>query len=186
MGDSPEFRFQWGRPWVVDVVVDWMNEYIQPHMRIFEWGSGGSTIWFAERAEIVHTVEHQPEWASALRALNLPNVVVHEVPAIYPDFVEYAAAIDHLGQFDLILIDGADGYDLGYVGSRDACAKRAIDHLVPGGAIILDNAGSASNIPAAVTIRARYPDRRPHIGVVLDPPGYREEKTETSVFVSPS
>jgi predicted O-methyltransferase YrrM len=160
-----------------------MDAYLQPHMKVFEWGGGGSSVWFSKRASKVVTIEHQHDWAEALIALGRLNMVVLEIPAVYPDFEAYAAGIDNKGLFDLILIDGADGYDLGYVGSRIACAKRAIDHVKPGGVIVIDNAGSASNIEAANIVERKYPDRRKHIGIVLEPKGRSEEKTETSIFV---
>lgn len=193
MPDSPESRFAWGFPWIVERAVDFIEAYLQPTgppprppMRVFEWGSGGSTTWFAERVDVVHTTEHRPEWASALRALGLQNVVVHEVPSVYPHFGEYASAIDDTGMFDVILIDGDDGYDLGYAGSRRACAQHAIDHAKPGGLVILDNAGSASNIEAATMLEGALHNRIRFVDIILDIPDRSIEKTETSVFVVPS
>jgi len=139
--DSPESRYGWAHPWIVADAAAWLEDFIRPNHRVFEWGSGGSTTWFAARAAEIITVEHDHAWASVLRSLGLPNVTVLERPDDYPAFSQYAGAIIGEGMFDIILIDGADGYDLGMVGSRFACAALASQHIAAGGVIVLDNAG---------------------------------------------
>lgn len=189
--DNPFTRYEWAHPWIVKEAIDFLDGYVQPWMRVFEWGSGGSTTWFASRARHVTTVEHQMLWAHALMMHcrgneKIKNIDVLHVEAVYPDFEEYAKAIEHEGMFDIIMIDGADGYDTGLRGSRPACARLAVEHIVHGGLIVLDNAGSASNIEAADIITAKFPDRRKYIGYVLEPPEHpRNDQTETSVFVCP-
>lgn len=46
------------------------------------------------------------------------------------NFREYASAIDRLGLFDLILVDGM---------ARASCLKHAVSHVKPGGVLVLDN-----------------------------------------------
>ncbi|MCM0620070.1 class I SAM-dependent methyltransferase [Nocardioides bruguierae] len=114
--------------------------------RVFEWGSGASTLWLAERAGEVHSVEHDAGWAQVL-APRLPgNVdlrVVAPVPSSSPrvssakpghaglDFSAYVSAIDDVeGELDLVVIDGR---------AREACLARALERLAPDGLVVFDN-----------------------------------------------
>lgn len=39
-----------------------LDEYITKDMRVFEWGSGASTLFFAQRCAVLISVEHGAEW----------------------------------------------------------------------------------------------------------------------------
>lgn len=69
------------RPWFTLALVDWLDAYIQPHMNIFEWGSGGSTLFYARRAQRVISIEHEEAWyhrvSDAVRARGLTNIDLH-------------------------------------------------------------------------------------------------------------
>lgn len=117
-----------------------------PGARVFEWGSGASTLWLAARAGEVHSVEHHAGWAEVLT----PRLPAHvelrvvapvatptpAVPSAKPghadlDFSAYVATIDDVpGDFDVVVIDGR---------AREACLARAVDRLAPGGVIVFDN-----------------------------------------------
>ncbi|MFV0308504.1 MAG: class I SAM-dependent methyltransferase [Desertimonas sp.] len=144
-------------PWwtyaAIDEVEGWLGTRDTP-VRVFEWGSGASTIWLARRAGEVHSVEHHRGFGEHLaEALSdYPNVefdIVEPVPATDPvvpsakegqqglDFSDYVAGIDKTeGVFDLIVIDGR---------AREACLARAVDRVAADGIIVFDN-----------TRRARY------------------------------
>src|SRR5262249_9447946 len=36
-----------GIPWVNYQALEWLSRIVNPRMRVFEWGSGGSTVFFA-------------------------------------------------------------------------------------------------------------------------------------------
>jgi hypothetical protein len=118
----------------------------RPDARVFEWGSGASTLWLAARAGSVHSVEHDAGWAEAL-APRLPSnvdlTVVAPAPTPRPvigsakpghaglEFASYVAAIEDVdGTFDVIVIDGR---------AREACLERAVGRLAPDGVIVFDN-----------------------------------------------
>lgn len=132
---------------------DWLESYLRPEMRVFEWGSGCSTIYFAHRAGKVVSVEHDPAWysavAEALLQHNLRNVtlVLCEPDKASPDgemyrsideryaglqFLHYAQAIDSCpdNSLDLVSVDGR---------ARPACIMHAVAKLRPGGFLLLDN-----------------------------------------------
>jgi hypothetical protein len=95
--------------------VAFLGSKLRPSDRVFEWGSGASTRWFAGRVARVTTVEHQLEWARALLADIPPNVSLLYVPPSGPwvdtgddgngitfrDYVQVTA-----GRQDVFLIDG--------------------------------------------------------------------------------
>ncbi|MBV9821875.1 MAG: class I SAM-dependent methyltransferase [Actinobacteria bacterium] len=170
-------------PWwtyrAIDVVEAWLAAHPHP-VRVFEYGSGASTLWLAKRAEEVHSVEHHREFGEQLRGslAPLPNVdfrIVEPVPSSTPvvgshkegaaglDFADYVAAIDDVpGAFDLIVIDGR---------AREACLERARPRLAPGGMIVFDNtrrrryqeaiaaSGLAERRLAGLTPTLPYPDQ---------------------------
>ncbi|GAA5123358.1 hypothetical protein GCM10023339_43090 [Alloalcanivorax gelatiniphagus] len=125
-------------------VATWLGEH--PGARVFEWGSGASTLWLAARAGEVHSVEHHAGWAEVLAPRLPANVVLRVVepvatpapvvPSAKPghgglDFADYVAAIDDVpGTFDVVVIDGR---------AREACLERAVDRLASGGLIVFDN-----------------------------------------------
>jgi hypothetical protein len=58
------------QPWIPFEAENWLQLYLKPQMKVFEYGSGGSTIFFAERVAEVFTVEHDKKWHSLVsRAL---------------------------------------------------------------------------------------------------------------------
>ena len=138
-------------PWwtyrAIDVVDAWLSAHPHP-VRVFEYGTGASTLWLAQRADEVHSVEHDRAFADyfspALAAH--PNVELHIVEAVRSanpiitsakegqaglDFADYVATIDKIGgTFALIVIDGR---------AREACLTAALPRLEPGGIIVLDN-----------------------------------------------
>jgi hypothetical protein len=142
-------------PWwtyrAIDVVDSWLAA--RPHpIRVFEYGSGASTLWLARRADDVHSVEHHVGFAEHIRPTleKHPNIDFHVVEAVKSsspavptakeghaglDFADYVATIDKVGgSFDLIVIDGR---------AREACLVAALPRLAPDGIIVYDNSRRA-------------------------------------------
>ncbi len=127
-----------------DRVAAWLRDH--PGARVFEWGSGASTLWLAARSGSVHSVEHHAGWAGVLaprlpgnvelRVVEAVTTASPVVPSAKPghgglDFADYVAAIDDVpGEFDVVVIDGR---------AREACLARAVPRLAPGGIIVFDN-----------------------------------------------
>lgn len=135
-------------PWWTFESTDQVEWFLKgrPDARVFEWGSGASTVWLSKRAGQVHPVEHDIAWASTMHGVLTENValtVVEPVPGAGGvtsttggseglDFTDYVAATDATtGNFDLVVIDGR---------AREACLLRVLDRLAPGGLIAFDNA----------------------------------------------
>lgn len=145
-------------PWLTFACLRWLESHVRSDMDVFEWGSGGSTLYFAPRVRSLVSVEHDQDWHATvdawLRRRGISHVrLVLQPPedagatpreqatrlfqssdAAYRDklFVGYVKAIDAYPQrsFDLILIDGR---------SRVGCLAHALDKVKAGGAIVFDN-----------------------------------------------
>ncbi len=141
-------------PWVTYPALAWLDRAVTPDMRVFEFGSGGSTLYFAERTAEVFSVEHDPEWhaavCAALAEAQLKNCQLRLIeatparpgapdlytaerkPALGTRFESYARAIDAHPEaaFDLVIVDGW---------ARLACIQHALPKIKPGGYLLLDN-----------------------------------------------
>lgn len=148
------------RPWITFDAIEFLNGYLEPSHRVFEYGGGGSTLFFLERCQSLITVEHDKSWFDLLKqrvggnfcdkweshliqadAGDLCGTPDKSDPLHYSsggfgnegiNFKRYACAIDKFenASFDAILIDGR---------SRPACIQHAIPKLRQGGLLILDN-----------------------------------------------
>lgn len=119
-------------PWLTAAMIDFLEGWLKPTDTVVEFGSGRSTLWFAERVKHVLSVEHEPGWhaevAGRLKDERVGNVTY--VLAQDPDL--YARAGDQpVERADLILVDGLN---------RDATALWALAKIRPGGVILVDNA----------------------------------------------
>jgi hypothetical protein len=141
-------------PWWTFAASDRIDDFLRsrPGSRVFEWGSGASTVWLAKRAATVVAVEHDQSWSEMVGRALPANARVQFVPpqpiAGQPhpvrsakagfenlDFAAYTEQIDvEGGHFDVIVIDGR---------ARETCLPRALDHLAPGGVIVFDNVDRA-------------------------------------------
>ncbi|HEY8545283.1 MAG TPA: class I SAM-dependent methyltransferase [Acidimicrobiales bacterium] len=145
-----------GLPWWTYGAIDEVDRFLAERKgkaRVFEFGAGASTLWLAERAGEVHSVEHDLSFVELLepKVKPLDNVHLRPVAAVAVeddgagaitsgrkgyeglDFTDYVAAIDAVGgPFDLVIVDGR---------ARDACLRAAVRHLADDGVILFDNAG---------------------------------------------
>ncbi|EAQ04713.1 hypothetical protein OB2597_05505 [Pseudooceanicola batsensis HTCC2597] len=135
-------------PWWTFDAIDTVERFLagRPQARVFEWGSGASTLWLSRRAGEVISVEHDPEWSDmvARKLAGCAHVALRHVPAQAAGevasrkagfagqyFDDYVRAIrDVPGALDLIVIDGR---------AREVCLREAADRLAPGGMILLDD-----------------------------------------------
>jgi predicted O-methyltransferase YrrM len=145
------------RPFIPFTAIKWLERTLTSTMRVFEYGSGGSTLFFARKVRHVVSVEHDEPWYTlvidALSAAGLGNVELLLRPAGHsrqscPDrgriivsshgrwtdmsFENYVYAIDAIEDqtLDLVFVDGR---------ARSACTQRALQKIRPGGWLVLDD-----------------------------------------------
>lgn len=116
-------------PWVTYSFIDFIKERINKTQHIFEYGSGSSTLFYAERAATVTSVEHDKNWFE-----NVKNTSPANAEMIFCQLEtngEYAKKATLLNKkFDIIIVDGRD---------RVNCCKYSINALSPNGVLVLDD-----------------------------------------------
>jgi predicted O-methyltransferase YrrM len=157
---SGESTMSLGLPWMTYDAIDYIKGITSKEKNVFEWGSGGSTIFFASLCNQIISVEHNKEWIKILKEklkeLKYDNVLLNEIeaenidgfsklnPENADDFVskeiksaglsyeKYAKFINQYNNnyFDIIVVDGR---------VRNSCIKQAIPHIKKGGYLIVDN-----------------------------------------------
>jgi predicted O-methyltransferase YrrM len=174
-------------PWITYGAIRFLEGLMRPEMRVFEYGAGGSSLFFAARVKEGVSVEHDPGWAAAVRSAlseaghtNWTVELVEpgpETPAGEPSdpegyassdealvgrsFRAYAAAIEAHAppDFDLVIIDGR---------ARPSCFRHAWPRVKPGGWLLLDNAERAtyrrvhSELERLGWPRSSFPGPSPH------------------------
>jgi hypothetical protein len=115
-------------------------------MTVYEYGSGGSTLWFSARVARVVSIENDPAWydrvAVSLRLKCRTNVDLRLVATDLTS-VEGFLASDYPGALppeaaDIVVIDGSETE--GTHGKlRPICFRVAEDHVKTGGMIIVDD-----------------------------------------------
>jgi SAM-dependent methyltransferase len=67
-------------PWYTYPAQMMLGRVVQPHYRVFEYGCGNSSLWWTQRAAEVVSVDHDEQWAAAVRARAPSNLKVTARP----------------------------------------------------------------------------------------------------------
>ena len=115
-------------PWYTYPAIEFIENKINTNFRVFEYGSGNSSLWWSERVTQVISMESDANWFEYIKK-NMPsNVELY----LIEDDLEYASAInqyeDHY--FDVIIVDGIN---------RNQCAEFALSKVKDQGFLIFDN-----------------------------------------------
>ncbi|PRY77811.1 methyltransferase family protein [Yoonia maritima] len=141
-----------GVPWWTYRAIDQVDAFLleRPSAKVFEFGSGASTVWLARRSGSVVSIEHDKNWFDMMqsRICGNPSISLVHIPAdnalslnrlfhskkegyIGQSFEKYVNAIRKTGdRYDVIVIDGR---------ARAACLHIAKTSLADGGIIVFDN-----------------------------------------------
>jgi hypothetical protein len=115
-------------PWYTYACQSFLTKRVRPDFRVFEYGSGHSTLWWSQRVAHVTSVEHNPRWYERI-AKSAPRNVHYILKQKDDDYAPEAAR--HAPKFDVVVIDGHD---------RARCALYAPESLTDRGVVIWDNA----------------------------------------------
>lgn len=135
-------------PWWSLDAIRAADRHLSPEHEVFEWGSGGSTLYLARRAQKVTTVEQHPEWLEKVRTA-LKRTSLENVSLLFRDLdvsareafesCPYAQALD--AAQDVVVVDGEDAFGPDSRWSaRETCFRLAEKWVKkPGGLIIVDD-----------------------------------------------
>ena len=94
-------------PWLPYAVTRWLEQYLKPDMRVFEYGAGASTLFFASRVKELISAEHDAEWFNQLKELlQTKNPIRMALQNLSASQYSYAFAD---GQHHLFLIPPEEG-----------------------------------------------------------------------------
>jgi predicted O-methyltransferase YrrM len=132
-----------GLPWFSLSAIHFLDSFVAKPMSVFEYGSGGSTVYFARRATSIVSTEDNRNWLERVQT-ELSSLGLNNVELQYRAFdfhcCERFAESAYLhsipdGAFDIIVIDGTEEN----VPVRPACFYHAESRIKPGGIIIVDD-----------------------------------------------
>jgi hypothetical protein len=128
-------------PWYTYSAIEYLETLDVSECRVFEYGAGNSSLYWAARARTVTSVEDDMQWYERLRAGARPNQTL----LLAPERGAYVAAVGNEGvAYDVIVIDGSH---------RAECARVAIEHLAPGGLVVVDNSDWEAQRPCGESLR---------------------------------
>lgn len=131
--------FNKDKPWIAPKAIQWLAENLNKRMTGVEFGSGRSTVWYAQRLKSLVSIEDHQEWYNRVQE-DLQESGVDNISYLFKSSeidstgkTAYIDAIDNLdnNSVDFIVVDGK---------LRDVLALKAIDKLAPGGYLLLDDA----------------------------------------------
>lgn len=146
-------------PWMPFEAIEYLEQICLKNFKVFEFGTGGSSLFFLAHASEVVSVEHDDKWFEVVsckiksthsnrwKGYLKPPVLEGNVELLdrykssdvlfaSHNFQDYCSAIDVFSDeyFDLILIDGR---------ARVGCFLHAHSKVKKGGYIVLDNSERA-------------------------------------------
>jgi precorrin-6B methylase 2 len=116
-------------PWYNYGFIFFLEPRLKPHFEVFEYGSGYSTRWYAQRVQAITAVEHDAAWVQQVAPQLPANAQV--LFRSLTDGDNYTRAVAEAGrQYHIVIVDGRQ---------RVECVRQAVGYLTPDGVLILDN-----------------------------------------------
>jgi predicted O-methyltransferase YrrM len=126
-----------GLPWIVPESLTALEPLLWTGMRIFEWGSGGSTLYWLKHDAYVTTLERKSRWYFWTRnkaqdlAGKLDIVLIPMNGKADDDYANAIKGFDD-GTFDLVFVDGE-------APQRNQALHAAAPKIKSDGILLLDN-----------------------------------------------
>jgi SAM-dependent methyltransferase len=130
-------------PWFSYAAIDFLEDFLKPEMTVCEYGSGGSTFFFARRVRSVFSIEDNPRWhqlvSERLMSQAVRNVRLTLRPFDFknPAGFESSSYLNAMPEesFDVIVVDGSEEWTQ----VRPVCFEKAEARVRPGGIIVVDD-----------------------------------------------
>ena len=141
-------------PWITYPSLTFLEERVKKDFVVFEYGSGNSTLWWAQRSSKVVSCEHDSDWYGQVMLRIPKNVELKHIPlegnGAYSSMIK-----QYTRMFDVIFIDGRD---------RVSCVRNSLPALKPNGVLILDNSDVETYAPALALLEEQGFKRLDFIG----------------------
>lgn len=151
-------------PWVTFPAFRMLDQIVLPTHKVFEYGCGGSSLWWSRKASVVASVEHNSEWASSVSARAPDNLSVtlrekgdqtpSEAQPLVDSFLSANPELPNAGDitngmncadFGAYAVEpvkyGKGHFDIFMIDgmARSLCAYVAADFIADKGIIVFDN-----------------------------------------------
>ncbi len=113
-------------PWYTYPIIEFLKSKNFSNCTVLEFGSGQSTLWWADRAKKVTSLEDDQIWLEKFDRQALANVDLHYIPT---NLTGLEAVVGHQN-YDVIIVDGL---------YRPKAAEKAEQMVASNGVIIVDN-----------------------------------------------
>lgn len=141
------------KPWIDAEAVNWLKQNLKAEMNVFEYGSGGSTLFMSALVKSIISLEHDPVFYVTLKDIikkdRIKNCRLVFAPPHnrIPTDTLYASTDEHFknmsfkkyvetiheypdNYFDFVFVDGR---------ARNGCVVTALPKIKNGGYLLLDN-----------------------------------------------
>jgi hypothetical protein len=114
-------------PWYTYPAIEFLNQFDFSDKKVFEFGSGNSSLYWSERCLSLISIEHDQDWFNKTKN----NIRSNQRLFLRNNKDEYVKSINEFeSEFDIIIIDGL---------YRQDCAKEIKNLNRESGIVILDN-----------------------------------------------
>ncbi len=188
-------------PWITFNAIDYISKHLNSNSKVFEFGGGGSTLFFLKNKVTVYTVEHDEKWFDVLKNvvtekkysnwtgyfIEAEKGVLFEKPDkseplhfftedsnyLNCNFKSYASKINEFenGFFDIVLVDGR---------SRASCIHQSILKIKKNGLLVLDNSDRSYY---TARIKQMIEDNFDLVLTNYAPSPYSKDFTHTTIWV---
>ena len=116
-------------PWMNYAMIEFLEQRLTRELSVFEYGSGNSTLFLADKVRDIVSVECDKLWYDYIKDQMPENVTLLFAEATEED---YLRAIDRQERrFDIVIVDAE---------MRNECLVHAPNHLSGQGVVLLDDA----------------------------------------------
>jgi hypothetical protein len=116
------------KPWMHQSEIDMIVSYLKPTHKMFEWGCGGSTLYFSNYVSTYRSIEHNIQWYKKILPSIRNNTELYHIDN-QKEYTNYINQITNFSDiYDAILIDGRE---------RVRCAIKAKKYLKHDGVLFV-------------------------------------------------
>ena len=142
-------------PFLVLDAIQFLDEIVQPGMKVIEAGGGNSSLWFLQKKTMLTTYEHSSDWAGFIQKTVRANPMKFHEKNFKIKVMQGEAAIGDMslipdGSLDIVLVDCMNDFT-----RRNHCIKVLMSKVKKGGWMILDNSDNPVNWVGADLLKGK-------------------------------
>ncbi len=120
-------------PWMPYNLIEYLSDKLSENDRVFEYGFGASSIFFANKVKEVISIESNAKWHDVMFDSIIPSKIENLQVVLMEDALtnpKYEGLSNNYEKFDFVIVDSL---------KREKCMQNAINAIKEDGQIILDD-----------------------------------------------